>query len=238
MNDTPATPAPSAADSAPTPRTDAAIQFRNFGSGHIDWVSVKFARTLERELNEARDSIVLQTDAITQLRAELAAKDSEIAELADQLRIVVDAESFRARKIERERDSYRARAEKAEAERDALKMSEEESGEVISDLRAERDQLRAEVERLRSNLDALLADTSHANCAQLAAAKEDSELLNDADRYLGDAQLKDGSFPFPDHPQPVRVALRAAIDTARKAHPLPRRPNLRRLNRDYPSPTN
>lgn len=40
--------------STDTPRTDAVIQRRNFGAGDIDWVPVKHARTLERELAEAK----------------------------------------------------------------------------------------------------------------------------------------------------------------------------------------
>lgn len=53
---------------------------------------------------------------------ELAAKDAEIAQLSDQLRIVVDAESFRARKIERERDQLRARV--AELEQDKARLAD------------------------------------------------------------------------------------------------------------------
>lgn len=48
--------------------------------------------------------------------------------------------------------------------------------------------------------------------AELAATREDTERLDWADKHLGDYQLKDGSFPFPDHPKPVR----AAIDAVRK----------------------
>lgn len=77
---------------APTPRTDAAIQFRNFGSGHIDWVSVKFARTLERELTEARATLLAREGELDSMSAALAAKDREIAELA---RLKSENESLR-----------------------------------------------------------------------------------------------------------------------------------------------
>lgn len=142
---TPANPAPSAADNnAPTPRTETFILTWSGSTKSL----IDFARTLERELTSAQ--------------AALAAKDREIAELADQLRIVVDAESFRARKIERERDGYKARAERAEAELrrwvDAFSFETDEgpTGNLEQSRSGwrkivnERDALRAEVERLKA----------------------------------------------------------------------------------------
>lgn len=82
---------------APTPRTDAMLNGCEWGNRQ-DQEHTILCRTLERELTSAQ--------------AALAAKDAEIAELTDQLRIVVDAESFRARKIERDRDTLRAEVER------------------------------------------------------------------------------------------------------------------------------
>lgn len=43
------------------------------------------------------------------------------------------------------------------------------------------------------------------------ALRADKERLDWADLHLGDFQRKDGSFLFPDHPQPIRAAIDAAL---------------------------
>lgn len=100
-----------------TPLTD----FKAYGGEWEAVVSATFARTLERELNEARDSIVLQTDAITQLRAALAAKDREIERLNECLT------AYGFGDVPKGRDDAIARAEKAEA---ALKWAHDELAEI------------------------------------------------------------------------------------------------------------
>lgn len=182
-------PPPPEPNPAPTPRTDAIIaQAKDYYDRHCEPGDPPFdncipsihdfARTLERELTEARATLLAREGELDSMSAALAAKDREIAELADQLRIVVDAESFRARKIERERDSYKARAEKAEAELTRLDNLRVSAEQYASDFRAERDQLRAEVERLKRRdsfdlqaINKIVADQTVNLRAALAAAR-------------------------------------------------------------------
>lgn len=112
---------------APTPRTDAAIQFRNFGSGHIDWASVKFALTLERELTEARATLIAREGELDSMSAALAAKDSEIERLNQS--ICADSQKMLALNAE-----LLARAEKAEADNAQLRTRLERCAHIAASI--------------------------------------------------------------------------------------------------------
>lgn len=144
MTDTPPTRPPTPAQ---TPRTDA-MQ----ASGKAHYTSLDLARTLERELTEARTTLLAREGELDSMSAALAAKDREIEAFKANNRYMrghtagyEEARSkFEPRLLTEEvlHKAARTRAEKAEAERAEWKAAAEIHQVTIN-------ALRAEVERLK-----------------------------------------------------------------------------------------
>ena len=56
--------------------------------------------------------------------------------------------------------------------------------------------------------------SSAAKGGDIPRTPTDSEMLDWLDHHWGDMQLDDGSFPFPDHPAPVRTYVSQRIAAA------------------------
>lgn len=145
---------------APTPRTDGFIASHLAAWPMWDWQDhastyADFARTLERELTEARATLLAREGELDSMSAALAAKDAEIAMANDaaakgtKARDIADALTQQLAAKDREiaelKDKVvsaaweygkqKARTEKAEAERDALRTLWTEARVVVAQCR-------------------------------------------------------------------------------------------------------
>ena len=211
---------------SPTPRSDA-MQ----ASGKAHYMSLDLARTLERELTEARATLLAREGELDAMSAALAAKDREIARRKAQLDMWTSAAmdgnaaiaqlTARAEKAEAELASMRNRTPFLElskceqelfaAERDAAEAKRllEADGKIRLHIVAERDQLHARVADLER---------------QLAEAGKDKERIDwlENQGHLIARQYRDGWHFDASNGAWVCVnatTLRAAIDSAREAQP-------------------
>ena len=211
---------------SPTPRSDA-MQ----ASGKAHYMSLDLARTLERELTEARATLLAREGELDSMSAALAAKDREIKEerkrtatqehVKNGVYMLADAWKARAEKAEAELASMRNRTPFLElskceqelfaAERDAAEAKRllEADGKIRLHIVAERDQLHARVADLER---------------QLAESGKDKERIDwlENQGHLIARQYRDGWHFDASNDAWVCVnatTLRAAIDSAREAQP-------------------
>jgi len=130
----------------PTPRTDRECD--DYASplcwiGGTQFIPADFARTLERELTEARATLLAREGELDSMSAALAVKDAEIERLKAHDHFVqkqqVEPAIARAKEAYTNRSfellNMTARAEKAEAERDALRTLWTEARVVVAQSR-------------------------------------------------------------------------------------------------------
>lgn len=215
-------PPPPEPNPAPTPRTDwveARVWDRYKQAEDITpednarsaiGEACEHARALERELTEARATLLAREGELDAMSAALAAKDAEIEAL--NRAVTLNRNNWRIDSEEKDREIARlnrsicvdspkmlalnaellACAEKAEAADSFSRKELARGNEIIDQLRIERDQLRAEVERLRGPDDT--GDDSLSNVrrlrAELAAAEKAIRKGSEDALYMRDDLLK------------------------------------------------